>query len=797
MPGVTFTLTDLSNGSIRTVVTDESGNYRFDNIEWGSRVELVPTLTDYEFYPPAVIWEGIVEDEIWNFIAVGPPPPPPPPPANQPTLAWSSYFDNSPQLADYNAMLGRDAAGNIYTGGTSNVAENGNTDIVLFKTDPNGNRLWSRSFNGDGDYKDGLKDLAVDADGNIVLTGFSYRDDPANPALRSYDYVTLKYNADGDLIWSKYYGGNAGYDDFAQSLKTDAAGNVYIGGYSWGIGTYANYATVKYSPDGEQMWAKRYAGGNGDMLNEIELDSSGDVYVTGYSTSIIVGASEDIVTIKYNAAGTQQWLNRYNSPTNDDDEAFELEIDEAGNVLVLGETYDFDTTKTIIHKINGSTGASVWTRPLDFTGGNGEQTAIGIMFDHTGNIILTGMLYDFVSYNVDSFIAKLDPEAAVLWSKVYDGPSEEDYDGDPNVTADAADNLYVAITSEGFANADIQVIKYKPDGVEDWTYRFGNPFLGDDATLDWRFEGDQQTMLLNSQGHVYLAGESYIPGQSTDLVVFKLEPVAEMRAVPFDFDGDRKADISVYRPDTGYWYILKSSDGDWTAKNWGISSDRIVPADYDGDGRYDPAVYRGGIWFVWMSSTATPFVQPFGLPRDVPRPADFDNDGKADINVFRDGTWHSLSSFDGSYKAIPFGLSTDIPIPSDYDHNRRSDVAVYRSGTWYVRYQDGLPTASIQFGTGSDKLVPADYDGDKQADYAVFRQGIWYIWQSTTESTRTVQWGIEGDVPVPADYDGDKKADIAVYRGGVWYILQSSNGQYKVVQFGLPTDVPVPSAFVK
>ena len=795
MSGVTMTLINSDDNTTRTVVTDEMGNYFFGNIPWGSQVELTPSRVGYEFYPPSVIWQGIVEDEIWNFIAVGPPPTPPPPPANQPTLAWSSYYDNSPQLAEYNAWIGRDGAGSTYVGGTSNADENGDTDVVLFKTDANGNRVWSRTFNGAGDYKDVLRDMVVDLAGNVYIAGYSYWRDVSNPALNSYDYLLLKYNSNGDLVWTRYYGGNPGYDDFARSLKVDSLGNIYVGGYSWGVGTFANYATVKYDSNGNQIWAKRFAGGNGEILNEVEVDSSGNVYVTGYSNRSAAGGSEDIVTIKYNSAGDQLWLNRYNSPTDDTDEGHAVEVTSTGDVVVLGETWDFSTSTTLIHKINGATGATMWTQDANGVDPERSEYPETIRLLPDGSIILVGMLFDDVSYNVDSFVAKLNSEAAVQWTKTYDGPADEDYDGDPKIAIGSDGSVYLAVTSEGFANPDIQVVKYLPNGTEDWTYRFGNPFFGYDYVSDYAVDSAQRAILLDAQGNVYVAGESFIPEQSTDLVVFKLEPVAQTRAVLFDFDGDRKADISVYRPETGVWWVLNSSDGTYSAVNWGLSTDKIVPADYDGDGRIDRAVYRDGVWYVLKSSTGGYAINSFGLANDKPVPSDFDNDGKADLSVFRQGIWHLLRSSDNAYRASQFGLGTDTPIPADYDSNRLSDVAVFRAGTWYVRYQSELPIAAIQFGLQADKPVPADYDGDKKTDYAVFRQGVWYIWASRTASPIIIQWGLSSDTPVPADYDGDGQADLAVYRNGVWYIRRSTDGGATILQFGLPTDVPVASAY--
>ncbi len=280
----------------------------------------------------------------------------------------------------------------------------------------------------------------------------------------------------------------------------------------------------------------------------------------------------------------------------------------------------------------------------------------------------------------------------------------------------------------------------------------------------------------------------------------------------FDFDGDGRSDISVFRPDAkdddnNYWRVFQSSNIQTSNFEWGIAADAdsLAPADYDGDGKTDFAIYRRSEnnFYIYNSSDNSTRIENFGIAGDKLTVADWDNDDKADISVYREGA-QSVFYFLGSnnnpnrkISFVPLGTVGDKPVNGDFDGDGFQDAAVFRpsNSVWYIYQSSNGQVRYVSFGLASDKLIPADYDGDSKTDIAVFRDGIWYILQSTNNQIRYEYFGLSSDTLVPADYDGDGKTDVAVFRNGIWYLNQSTSG-FKALSFGLSGDTAIPNAFV-
>jgi hypothetical protein len=260
--------------------------------------------------------------------------------------------------------------------------------------------------------------------------------------------------------------------------------------------------------------------------------------------------------------------------------------------------------------------------------------------------------------------------------------------------------------------------------------------------------------------------------------------------VPVDFDGDDKADIAIWRPSTGTWWIIESATNTTRTVRWGESGDTPVATDYDGDNKADIAIWRPstGTWWIVLSAATNNPVRTirWGEPGDVPVAADYDGDNKADIGIWRPSTgdwWLVLSGANGAVRKQQWGTAGDVPIPginSEYGWDDRpgADFTVWRPSTrtaYILSSFDGRTnTKRFDFNTSNEHTVPYNDCGGMTLAFWNSITGNWLVNPVAGSYYYTVQWGVFGDVPVPAEYAGHHKTQIAVFRPseGRWYIRE-------------------------
>jgi hypothetical protein len=375
--------------------------------------------------------------------------------------------------------LAIDDSGNVYVTGFSPDTIFGQWYATI-KYYPNGDTAWIRRYHGKGyGYDTGLS-IAVDDLLNVYVTG-------ASTGNGMYDYGTIKYYPSGDTAWVRLYDGSRGYD-VPQDLQVDTWGNVYVTGISVGSIGY-DYATVKYYPNGDTAWVRRYDGPESkyDAAIALCVDDSACVYVTGISYSGQTGL--DYLTIKYYPNGDTAWVRRYNGPGNGSDSAMAIAVDERGSVYVTGTSYGVGTARDYATLKYSPDGRLIWERRYNGTG-NSNDYAHSLAIDGHGNVYVTGYSSNPAG-SYDLATVKYSPDGNGFCVRRFGKISGyEDYFC-PDITVNSFENVYVAgaignppdyttiryypIILVGDANNDRSITVADPVYLINYVFKGGSP----------------------------------------------------------------------------------------------------------------------------------------------------------------------------------------------------------------------------------------------------------------------------------------------------------------------------------
>ncbi|NUO47490.1 MAG: hypothetical protein HOV80_01395 [Polyangiaceae bacterium] len=273
---------------------------------------------------------------------------------------WSKRFGDA--STQYGSDVAVDAAGNVFiTGGLAGTVSFGGPPIsatnlqnlFLAKLDSAGNHLWSKALGGPAELPDGT--LAADPYGNVILTAWiigalDLGGGPL-PVGGSWDVLAAKFDATGNHVWSKQFGGTN--DQGARAVAVDATGNVFLAGdflnaIDFGGGVLNNPSgydvyVAKLDPAGNHLWSKQF-GGSPTNANGygMTVDVAGNVILTGgFSGTVSFGGSPltgaggtDVFVAKLDAAGDHVWSYRFGDAV--DQRAYDATTDGSGNILLAG-----------------------------------------------------------------------------------------------------------------------------------------------------------------------------------------------------------------------------------------------------------------------------------------------------------------------------------------------------------------------------------------------------------------------------------------------------------------------------
>ena len=342
---------------------------------------------------------------------------------------------------------------------------------------------WFRTWGGDSGEVG--RSIAIDSNNNVIVVGTESSFGAGNA-----DIVVVKYNNDGIQLWNRTWGGVDW--DYGEGVAVDSLSNIYVAGDtdSFGAG-FSDMVLVKYNSTGVQQWNRTWGGGSDDEGGGVAVDSSGNVYFTGSTDSFGAGYYDfDMVLVKYNSAGVQQWNRTWGGVDRDDGRG--VAVDSLSNIYVAGNTGSFGAGyyDMVLVKYN-SAGVQQWNRTW---GGVDWDYGGGVVVDSPSNIYVAGDTRSFGAGFADMVLVKYNSAGVQQWNRTWGGGSNDFGQG---AVVDSSSNIYVAGDTESFGAgcSDMVLVKYNSTGVQQWNRTWGG--------VDWDYgEG----VVVDSPSNIYVAG---------------------------------------------------------------------------------------------------------------------------------------------------------------------------------------------------------------------------------------------------------------------------------------------------
>jgi hypothetical protein len=377
---------------------------------------------------------------------------------------------------------------------------------------------WINRYNPDLGSSPSVHATAIAKDGSVAIAGFTY--DNANHRI----YYVAKYDGlTGNEVWARTFDSGQDSGDEANAVAFDSTGAVIVTGGADSASDNLDIVTIKYDKDGNFEWLRRYDSGTGGLDEGlfVAVNAANDVIVCGRS---FIGSvsGEDIYTVKYNGSdGVTESEIRYTTSGTKLDSPRGLAIDGAGKVVVCGiTTTALGDTDFYLAKYNMSTPVATadWTRIF---GNDDDDEAHDVAVDSADNVIVTGLLEN-ANLTDRFFTRKYDSTGGIVWSQSYPEISGDFRGGARGVAVDAAGNVFVTGVSMVGDNGTLYTAKsFAANGAIDWSVR--SPIVEDDTDFVELSPGDLRVRIaVDPAGNPIIAGSVEIGSNSADYYVAKL-----------------------------------------------------------------------------------------------------------------------------------------------------------------------------------------------------------------------------------------------------------------------------------
>jgi uncharacterized delta-60 repeat protein len=293
------------------------------------------------------------------------------------TEEWVRHFDVPEESFELASSVAADEAGNVYVTGTSTIL-NQRMVMVTLKYNSSGVLEWSGIVDGNDKVNNSGRAVNVDSKGNVIVTGMRTEEHRLSERHSLVDYVIVKYSPDGELIWDRRFYPDEPSEEFVRAALVDRDDNIYVTGISTRASGGTYFLTVKYTPEGMNEWWKFYAPASGEASfpSRMVLDNSGSCYITG------LAQNKGCALVKYSRTGAVEW-ERFFSNTNSIGR--DVTLDAEGDIYVTGQCVrDF-----LIQKYTPS-GSEVWNKVYE---SNDAEEANFVCVQSNKNIVIGGKSY--------------------------------------------------------------------------------------------------------------------------------------------------------------------------------------------------------------------------------------------------------------------------------------------------------------------------------------------------------------------------------------------------------------------